>query len=95
MSKIIKCPDWGNAGRLLKEMGIDWDEVVQPRIEVSNLYSYYSHQRRTEPGIMVYFMKDNCDVAYFTIGLDLLFIHDTPRGPWSSRILAEAENYFH
>ena len=83
MKILQNIPAAGNAGETLKEMGIDWDRMFRPSFK---RYSCYTNRVIEEPGPITYFMKGDCDVAYFT--MDFLFIHDEPRGPWSPEFLS-------
>jgi hypothetical protein len=79
---IRDVPAWGNAGCLLKEMGIEWDEAVVLPIPNESCWS-----KGINYGAHVYFMKDGCDVAYYTFLLSSLTIHGRPR-VWAAEFLS-------
>lgn len=66
----------------LKKKGIKWDRKVRDAIRTPR---YFGGEDIT-PGVHVYYMLGDCDVAYFTPLLGTLFIHKTPRR-WAKEML--------
>jgi hypothetical protein len=80
-------PAWCNAKRILQdELGIDVTDVrVQPIIVPDWL-----HEPKSKGWVHCHFFgKDGREVAYFTVGLNVVFVFNNPR-VWDSEIFAKA-----
>lgn len=75
---IYDIPAWGNAGEILKERGIDWENAIT--LPIVNHGQYYYNSKPTT-SIHVHFMNKNGDeVGYYTHFFNSLLIFDIPRG---------------
>ena len=74
----------------LKSRGLFHDKVLVPQYSKNNFNYMQGWHKIMVDGIHVHFMRDNCDIAYFTPLMKTLNILDTPR-VWAIEALENAK----
>jgi len=74
--EVVRVPSLSAAKEHLAKIGIRYDRIISDSVRSTD---WYSGREKVTEGVHWYFMLGDCDVAYFTPLMSVLFVQDSPR----------------